>query len=231
MLLKLKRKIFIYLCDLPKHLEPSHKMIDATHINGGYNWDYHNIIVIFRKEEMYKVLIHEMLHAYGVANVLFEKETETFTSQFAVMGEIKLAEAIVEIMAMYFYTRLMASYYHQSQRDILKDEIIFSVKQTAKVLNHFGFKDIKQLWEKECFLVQDTCVFSYIILKTALYFILNDILTLWQEDPYLSDYAKNISLLQKAITDKQFQKLVNQVLRIPPTDTSLRMTYYHLPKK
>lgn len=85
-----KWRIFWFPAEIPRRLPPSGQPVGPEHVNGGYCYPCSpHVIVVYRKEEATRVLIHELLHAActdppGAPLVLKEATTETWAELFLV---------------------------------------------------------------------------------------------------------------------------------------------------
>lgn len=136
-------------------------------------------IVVFRYEEWEKVLIHELLHCvYGHQTFNIRPN---LGDMYKINGKIKTNEAFIESQALIIYCMYVKKMYN---KDIFMDEIQFSLYQCSKIGRQFK---------------QETSVFSYFIIKTAL--LLN------------TNYYDFLRKGNK--TKREFKQLVNESIRNP----------------
>jgi len=100
--------IYVYLTEF-KRTFPLKKDVElnAEHVNGGLSnhCSLNNELVVYRKEEWFKVLIHELFHAFGLSFIENEIKEESATMQkmlkkmYSISHEIKLYESYCEIWA------------------------------------------------------------------------------------------------------------------------------------
>ena len=145
--------VYLYFSSVEKELPKTKDYIlDENNVNTAYTYSCKedNIIVIYRKEEWFKVFIHETFHSFGLD---FSSMNTTISSQcilniFNVKSEVNLFEAYSE-----FWARIMNSlfvgYFHsnKSQKDFLIKceffiylERIYSFFQMIKVLKFMNIK-------------------------------------------------------------------------------------------
>ncbi len=161
-------------------------------------------IVLFRKEEVYKVCIHEMIHSFHMDYPLII-HSHTMKSELCSNYPILLNEAYTESLAtmlnLYFVylqkEHFMSPYgiYNIPEhyifninklRAMFKNELNYELGLSKKVLNHNGLKydELNKLVKEDSCLkkfLQHTNVFSYYVLKPL---ILNNI-------DYYDDFMKN----------------------------------------
>lgn len=166
-----------------KSIEP----IDQIHANTAFTLacpEASNFIYIFRKEEWFKVFIHESFHSLGLD---FAKMPENHTnhelfSMFSISCDVRFYEAYTEMWAEIIctlfdcLTEKSLTTIFKKMEDQLNNERMFSIFQKAKVLNHHkiqyrelvgGLKGITKYKES-------TPAFSYYVLKCILMFSCND---------------------------------------------------------
>ena len=158
-----KLDIYIYLTDFKKIL-PSNNIIilSQQQINTGYTIVCSEIseIVIYRKEEWFKVFIHETFHNFGFDfSTMNVKELNDNISQlFPIKSKFNLYESYCEI-----WTRIInsafCSYSILNNKNnissfisycdvLLQVERIFSLYQANKILNYIGIK-YEHLYKKD----------------------------------------------------------------------------------
>jgi len=154
--------LIIYLTPFKKEFE--REILKPININSGVT-EGMNKILIFREEEWTKVMIHELIHAYGFDNYQFTKNP-------LIIGDDILDEAITEFYAVLLHSKWISVISEIDYRSILRYEIAFSILQSLKLLNFLQIKtkeDFITLKDKK--IRMDTSAFSYFIIKTE--FLLN----------------------------------------------------------
>jgi len=172
--------IQFYQTDLKKTISDQKKgeITTSNQINSGLCYIYSESedinIVIFRKEEFYKVLCHEMMHFYDVQpdNTLLNDEVKKLFPSEKI--QLRVNESIVELYAIITNCIIVSDLKNLKLGDQINKEYLFSLYQTYKLLDHFGIKEftceeINNNWE------EDTHTLSYYLLKTFLFNILLNI--------------------------------------------------------
>jgi hypothetical protein len=203
------------------HLESLYekkKDIHCCHSNGN--------IYIFRKEEHYKVLIHELIHAcYKDRDMILSDENELFSKNFCVNQQILLNESYTETIATIlnlFYLHIIL--YNKSQNknknknknmNILElmyiNETKYSFYTMAKILNFYKINSINDFTkysnQKGCNTVflQETNVFSYYIVKPLLLYNVSIF------SAFLKKYTDNFSVVSKDCV-KYFSKMILNII-------------------
>ena len=218
-------KIFVYHTSLLKMVPKSNAFVlNENNVNTAFTrtCPVDSEIVIFRKEEWFKVFIHETFHNFGLDFSDFDSSIckEKILKIFPVNSELNLYEAYAE-----FWARLMnicfVSYNNmktEEEEDFLANvelfinfERIFAFFQMTKVLNFMGLS-YKHLYGKttlsdnlrKTLYKEETSVLSYYIITAILMNNYQDFL-LWCE-------TNNSSLLQFKKTKKNIEMFCNFII-------------------
>jgi hypothetical protein len=178
-------KVCIYMTKLKKIL-PINKNIpfDEIHINTGYTMtcplaEKDNEIVIYRKEEWFKVFIHETIHNMSLDfSDMSTQELEPIHSKilriFKINSKVNLYEAYTECWARIIHSLFQAQGSLSQLNFILNKEQTFMNNQCSKILYFYGVKysDLL-LGNANAVYKENTNVFSYYFL-TYIFFINRD---------------------------------------------------------
>ena len=154
-----------------------------------------NEIIIYRKEEWFKVFIHETFHSLGLdfANYSTE-EFERGISKIFPLKNLDITETYAEFWATIINCSFCSYNLLEKKTDFetfmlyirfcIQFEQIFSIFQTVKILGFMGI-DYKSLYEKDAISAsvrrylykEKTNVFAYYILKSLFLFFHIDFLT------------------------------------------------------
>lgn len=174
--------------DIINKREPNEpiKPIDQIHANTAFTMacpERSNFIYIFRKEEWFKVFIHESFHSLGLdfAKMPENQTNQLLFSMFSVSCDIRFYEAYTEMWAEVIYTLFdcltgtSLINIFKMMEDRLNDERMFSMFQKVKVLNHhkIQYRELVESIGKSKY-KESTPAFSYYILKSILMFSCND---------------------------------------------------------
>ena len=150
-------------------------------------------INIFREEEWFKVFIHETIHCLGLdfSHMDTGFSNSKIHSLFNINVDIKLFESYTECLAEIMNTIFVVyysvintkyieniDYIYKKIEENMKYEILFSLFQCVKVLDHYGLS-YKNMYDNES---RELCkkysenspIFSYYVLKPILLFHIND---------------------------------------------------------
>jgi hypothetical protein len=188
--------IFLYLTDKEKKLPMSNIcVLNKEHVNSAvtYSCSNNGEILVFRKEEWLKCLIHELFHSLCLDFINLRSDINVkkyLNGLFCIKSDFLLSESYNEWWATNLNCLLNAfmmlekksnkkeclSFYHLC----LLTEQMFSMLQITKVLNHMGMdyqmlvnKNIDK-YIKENLYKENTNVFCYYIIKGLLLFNNNE---------------------------------------------------------
>lgn len=228
--------IYLYFTSLQKFTPSSNISILGEHnVNTAFTMTCPKIseIVIFRKEEWFKVFLHETFHNFGLdfSDMNNEKCNKKILSTFQVRSEVNLYESYAEFWAK-IMNALFCSYAGLSNKNNIQEfltnadffinfEKMYSCFQMVKVLDFMNLK-YKQLYStnenistlRNTLYKENTNVLAYYVITSIL---LNDYQAFieWCE-------SNNISLLQFKKTTSNQDKYCNFILTKYKSATLLR---------
>lgn len=178
--------IYIYHTPFNKKIENKKNILSPEHINSAYTsfCVKNGEIVIYRKEEWFKVFIHETLHIYGfdLSNYNYNNLIDKIKNIFPIKSNFYITETYSEVWARIINCAFVSFLSMKSNHKIsdfynyfdllLQIEKIFSLKQAINVLDYMGisYEDLYKN-NKESILLRDslynenTNVFCYYILS------------------------------------------------------------------
>jgi hypothetical protein len=214
----------IYLSEAKKKFDTSSmKILGSNNINSGvtvfmYDKSVPIITTVYRSEEMYKVLIHELVHnfKYDFAFADLHLKISDFLN---ISPNTKLTpnESYTEVVALILHT-MIESYIFDNKCNfdlfklMLEYETQFSLFQCAKILHFYGFKntdDFFQRYDNLNRFKQNTNVFSYFFAKTSLLMNLGELLKFFNK--YTSNFMLDRDNIQ--ITKPIFEQLIISSLK------------------
>lgn len=182
--------IYFYMTPFTKHLPTiSSDVLDAINVNTGVTTTcpYKSEILVYRKEEWFKVFIHETIHNFGLdfSDMNTTECTRIILQLFPVTSDVNLFESYTECWAELMNTMLCSFNHLDNKLDIdifinntimlLDIERAHSVFQMVKVLDFMGltYSDLyskkasaKELRDQSY--KENTNVLSYYVIKTIL---------------------------------------------------------------
>ena len=228
-----------------KHLPKHCNRLEPENINSGATLPGH-YINLWRMEELYKVLIHELIHTFFLD---FRDDTDNKYKKGLIEDYLRNTVNIKQNSPVYIqesYTEFLAILIHSIYISksfemfikILSCELDFNFLQCAKILNHFNCSNNSDLFSNKCQIEYDTDVLSYFYIKTALLQSLNESVNFMNQnntniinfnDNSQKDYLK---LIDFCIKNKEFIEKINKNIKNIKNcnDTilknSLRMTLF-----
>jgi hypothetical protein len=191
-----------------KKFYPKGKVFGPSNVNTGYSSDK---IVVYRKEEWFKVLIHEFFHYLHHERVLFEPALqERILAIFKVDSEVNLYESYCEVWARTLNCCIIASCRGVPMETLLYHEKKYAVRHMVNVLHHMGLT-YPRLFEPSDY-KEHTNVLAYVVLTAIL--MHHDFLAHHMSlmpDFTLTDAEPYVAFLEKHYKDKPFLYAVKRV--------------------
>jgi hypothetical protein len=217
--------LYIYLSEKNKVL-PSREtdIIDVINVNTAYTYccggpKTKNEIIIYRKEEWLKTLMHETMHAFGLdfCNLDGENIANIIKNVFPIKSDINLNESYCEFWAETFNILIIAFFslkenqniqtYITHVKQLIMYEKTFSIVQAIKILDHMNltYKDLYKnddvcIYKRNFFYHENTNVFSYYIIKCIIMYNLEDFIFWCMEN--------NMNLLDFHKTNRNVEKFI-----------------------
>lgn len=170
-----------------KTLPKKDNMINKINVNSGYTWPCQEItnIVIYRKEESQKVMIHECVHAFGLDIVFMERmniQNNENMNQLDVIENIKIEwrESVTEMIARLWYIQFLSKIHKKDQNDLIESEIGWSMRQAILYFHHNDIR-IGEIRETDKRVRENTHVFSYYIIPCIWLYELHNKYDLYDE--------------------------------------------------
>jgi hypothetical protein len=182
-------KIYFYFTSLEKNLPNSNiHILDETNVNTAFTTtcSRDSEIIVFRKQEWFKVFIHETFHNFGLDFSILNNDltNECILNIYKVKSSVNAYEAYTEFWAE-IINSIFCSYYATKNNDIneflsncefyINFEKTYSIFQLVKTLDFMGlqYKDLysnsnhSQILRENLY-KENTNVLSYYIIKTVL---------------------------------------------------------------
>ena len=190
--------IYIFLTENEKKLTAEEPVIEPINANTAftYSCQKNNEICVYRKEECFKVFIHETFHSFGLdfSSMSQILANRIISSTFRITNktiDFKIYESYCEtwaqiiniIFMLYTYDKIEAkqeNYERWKKRCklYLTYENLWSVFQANKVMNHYGIREDLLSSNEISYEEKNTSPFSYYILKSYLINNIDDFI-LW----------------------------------------------------
>jgi hypothetical protein len=201
--------------------------------------DKNGNIILYRKEEVLKVLIHELIHSNLIdSKIIFSKKTNEFSNLFCVNYKILLNEAFTESLTTIiniFYINIVTNLKKKDLNIMFQNEIKYSNYICNKIMNFYNIENISNILKKNNICInnfpQKTNVFSYYILKNILltnYILFSEILNKYTHEYKVIDENCIIEIINLIINN--ISLLDKNRLIIKDNNKSLRLCLYELNK-
>jgi len=153
-----------------KRIMPKNNYFETKNFNGGFTYIYHNNniqkadIYIFRYDEYFKVMLHELIHHIGIINdSMLKLPNEIIVDlkkYFNISNDsnIQVNEGNVEFWATIYNLIFISIEYNIEFKKLYKKELEFSINQYFKLRCINKYK----IWK------ENTNIFSYFIIKLIL---------------------------------------------------------------
>lgn len=225
--------ITLYLTNLKKQFpKTSDLILNEDNVNSGVSIfnNEDRMIVIYRKEELFKVLLHELIHYYGIDFHNYGAVHDRyFIEKYGIQVSAPLKNKRNPLALFESYTESIACYGYILTRMLLKGEPIEQSNITAHVVKetkHYMMQASKVL--KYSHLKENTHLFSYYIVKAAIYAKFNEFIklinsqgirldTLGKQDNYLT-------FIKLVVDDETFWKTLKKTKTRTILLSSLKMT-------
>lgn len=152
--------LHIFLCDESKELKG--KVVNRSHVNSGTSCTECNWIQVFRTEDLFKVLIHEIIHyySYDFGTVQFSTKVKLNNKSIPVL----VNEAYVECIALYFYEIFYSVKFNKVFLEVLEQDLYFSRIQLCKMYKGLSTQKYSDLLDFRD-VIQRTNAYSYYVLR------------------------------------------------------------------
>ena len=234
--------IYCYMTHFKKLLPESRSVVlSSRHINTGitYQCIKNNEVCVYRHEEWFKVLIHELFHAHGA-----DIKISFSPKQFYTNSKILVGEAYVEFWGSYLNNVICAYYLAKEHNNLnninnifseylakfIRAERIFSLIQVNKILRHNNMS-YNDFFKPKNRYREETNVFAYYILKSIFLFNYYNFMVKSMkhnnnnysviDDKYIETF------IEKYAKNREYRKYLNE-LNVDYMNKSLRMTIIEL---
>ena len=181
--------VYLYLTSHKKGLPRSNlETLDEIHINSAFTTACpdDSEIVVFRKEEWFKVLIHESFHSFGLdfSEANADRCKKEILEIFPVKSDVNLYESYTECWAEILNIAFISFLFDRQHRFdvflncfkiLIANEINYSFYQLSKILKFMGLKYSDLYGEldhhkinRDTLYKENTNVLSYYVIKTIL---------------------------------------------------------------
>lgn len=195
------------------------KQLIGDNINTGYTQSFsdenNDFIVIYRMEELKKVLVHELIHLYNLHGFMSPSNIKINNLIKSTNKRFSIFEAYTETLAVLIYTYYYSKKNNEDFDKLINKQLYFSFLQSAKILYNQKINSIDDLGKK--IINETTNATSYFILKCSILNNLNLYKNIFNEKDGISLLNnEKIKLfdenLIKSIKNKKFKENINKSL-------------------
>lgn len=170
---KKNRVINVVLVDyLGEKILPSTlgETLTSKHVNSGlttfYKLENRADVLVYRREEMTKVLIHELLHAHDIDSKFISASSESIISKVFCVETLNVNEALTDAFSCVLHT-ILYSFCSKSDSESLfrnvENEINFIKYQAYKIIKYTNYNELCPKIIKE-----ETNIMSYYVVKAII---------------------------------------------------------------
>ena len=209
--------IDIFLDDNPKILK-NNQPLDRNVINGASVIKRKKWLVIFKKSEWIKTLIHELIHYHNYHIYNFKSDLFYVYQDIKTSSNLSFNEAYTEFFALIIYYFL---FYKKDIDKLITRELAWGFIQSAKLLKYKDFSSYQELFNEKEY-QQDGFFLSYYIGKTYLLYkkYYQNCICLGINDKLECFFEKKIDL-----QDKKFTAIINYCLKnLDPKDKNFNFS-------
>lgn len=221
--------VYLYLTDYKKEfpLLDKFKTLKPENVNSGLKTTYHDKIeiLIYRKEELFKVIIHELTHAFELDDISsISSQEELIKNYFYKNTSLRIQESVTDTLACLYniaiFSKILSIILKLPYNDIFEHvyfhEYYYIIRKAKQVLIYEGY-DINndgitvnkrhKKWE-------NTHVISYYVLKAMNFYQINNFLN------YISTKTPNYTIIKNEFWQylKSQHHLQSRVLRMSNVD-------------
>lgn len=185
---------------LPRH----GKAVTPFHVNGGVTLSGASdaSIVVYRREEVIKVLTHEMIHAFHLDAKFISREQESFFNEYfnITCKSVTLNESFTDALAITINTVLYGML-HGNMKKCFAKEIDHMLKQAQTILVHYGYVREKGKLVAKRPICEQTHTVSYYVLKAVVFSNLEEFLALLGENNMCISVDKYMAFLRAKLPE------------------------------
>jgi hypothetical protein len=228
-------KLYVFLSPFKKELA-SEGSLKPFNVNTGFTlfdpFKPYNTIVVYRKEELFKVLIHELTHYFRIDRALVPGHVQQeLKTMFKISNDPHIHEAITDFWSCYVNILYFSLFnakgdlvslerFKEAVARNLRGETGFIVNQARKVMYH----------EEKCsssrIISEDTHVVAYYILKAVMFAhfqeYIKDYDVLETKSHFSQNILKDVRAMFKSLCASSYSN-TNKSLRMSSIDVSAKM--------
>lgn len=228
-----ERKLTLILIDYDgkKVLPSDGGVLTSEHVNSGLTIMYASSnaeVIVYRREEMIKVLTHEMIHFLNMDAKHISSDDESWlTDKFCLTKSVNMNEAFTDAFACTLNVVMYTILSSQTDRDFqkrlatnLRKEIGYIKGQARRVLEYVDYKDTC-----EHNITEHTHAISYFVVKAILLYDVGSFCEYLNKNNYmLKDINALVALLRRNIQSINWKTFGKREFSVMKNTNTLRMS-------
>ncbi len=229
----LKLHLTIVTYNARKRINMHKEFLHPINVNSGITiykrLTRHSRVVVYRSEELVKVLIHELIHGLDI-DFKFDYDPQSLVDFFnldRLCKPLLINECYTDTLAVIINSCLYSLLFQKNVKTVLSSERKFMREQARKVLKLYGYKSN----DNDCKLVTDskicekTPAISYYVIKAMM---LNRIEEFFDN---IQDFSSFSRLIETSIYDCKFIRYLNINSYEKKGTTNMRMSFNDIYRK
>lgn len=236
--------ISVWSTNFKKEFPEKNKILNSYNCNSGATFTFgrgNGVILIWRKEELQKVLIHELIHALKIDINIYNNELYNinFLNIKNLKNNINIFESYTELLATILNIIYYSIFNNVNNNKIYKLydlELKHSLIKASQILKFNNFNNINDVLTSDKEFTQDTSVFSYYIIKMILFYNIKYFINLIKNKCFEDNniiFQNNINckinylnIIKCNLINNKLNKLLQDLIKHPKimNNNSMRMT-------
>ena len=161
-----RHKIRLFIFNIPIKKDMNTKILTYENSCTAYTSLKYKEIIIWRDEELYKLIIHELIHLLFLDIKFTWQNNNVYNLKYIperLRTGVSINESVTEFIAMFLYTILSSITKNKKFKSLYYKQIKHSWRMTSKLLNIFNIKNFSKDLVK---FNQTNNIFAYVVLKT-----------------------------------------------------------------
>jgi hypothetical protein len=177
---------FLKKLNISKTESEAKEILGAKNVNSGFNYTCLNsgLIFIYRKEDFFKVFVHESVHGYGIDRALhfnfaknehYKKFINFFAFANKPITDVGINESVTEFWTSLLYlcinsyqdSKNLSSFIYNFER-LYKFELVHALYQISKILHYNNLTYNSFINNSNSNYRENSHIFSYFIVKTMM---------------------------------------------------------------
>ena len=231
-------KLVLFLSNETKKLNDKVNYIGPDNVNSGYSIRG-NVICIWRKEELDKVLFHEIVHHLNLDMFSYQYIFNDYFLKLNLNSKFHNSnEAYTEVLGLMLLSIWKYYYYKFNKNMSIEDfvskflniQLAWSYYQMAKVINFYGcFSKFEDIYDKSvnCEIKEKSNIVAYYFLKSYFLKEIYELLSFLDSDNVFIS-LKEVKKFRSNFNedDEEIKKMVNYIINnVDVYEKSMKMTY------